>query len=115
MSKIDKWEFPSLHSSFRALRIIPPDDRHRDRTRRINLISKRIIISNIPYEMKWQDIKDIFRKEGMFFFGLGLKIENRGTQSVTILTMDTQTRLPLLFKIKAKVTFIQIFKSLPEI
>jgi hypothetical protein len=30
--------------------------------------------------MKWQDIKDIFRKEGMFFFGLGLKIENRGTQ-----------------------------------
>jgi hypothetical protein len=30
--------------------------------------------------MKWQDIKDIFRKEGMFFFGLCLKIENRGTQ-----------------------------------
>ncbi|XP_071167436.1 myelin expression factor 2-like [Mytilus edulis] len=39
------------------------NERHRDRARRINLISKRIIISNIPYEMKWQDIKDIFRKE----------------------------------------------------
>ncbi|XP_033752005.1 myelin expression factor 2-like isoform X1 [Pecten maximus] len=35
----------------------------RDRPRRINLISKRCIISNVPYEMKWQDIKDIFRKE----------------------------------------------------
>lgn len=38
-------------------------ERHRDRARRINLISKRVIISNVPYEMKWQDIKDIFRKE----------------------------------------------------
>lgn len=40
-------------------------ERHRDRARRINLISKRVIISNVPYEMKWQDIKDIFRKEGI--------------------------------------------------
>ncbi|KAL5004487.1 hypothetical protein ScPMuIL_017943 [Solemya velum] len=37
------------------------DDRGRDRRR--SLSSKRLVISNVPYELKWQDIKDVFRKE----------------------------------------------------
>lgn len=29
--------------------------------------TKRVFVSNVPYEMKWQDLKDLFRKEGELF------------------------------------------------
>ncbi|KAK3578292.1 hypothetical protein CHS0354_010496, partial [Potamilus streckersoni] len=49
----------------------PINDRSRSRSRsprrrgerRGMVSSRRVIISNIPYDMKWQDIKDLFRKE----------------------------------------------------
>ena len=31
------------------------------------MTTKRVVISNIPYDLKWQEIKDVFRKEGNIF------------------------------------------------
>lgn len=39
-------------------------DRSRDRPAGARLADKRVYISNIPYDSRWQDIKDLFRKEG---------------------------------------------------
>ncbi|XP_064607753.1 myelin expression factor 2-like [Liolophura sinensis] len=44
----------------------PGRNNHRDRERRrsnITVNTKRVFVSNVPYEMKWQDLKDLFRKE----------------------------------------------------
>ncbi|CAL8098877.1 unnamed protein product [Orchesella dallaii] len=38
-------------------------DRSRDRPAGARLADKRVYISNIPYDSRWQDIKDLFRKE----------------------------------------------------
>lgn len=40
-------------------------DRSGDRPAGARLADKRVYISNIPYDSRWQDIKDLFRKEGM--------------------------------------------------
>lgn len=46
-------------------------DRKRSRSRSPrrprNMTTKRCIISNIPYDLKWQEIKDLFRNEGICF------------------------------------------------
>lgn len=39
-------------------------DRSRERPAGARLADKRVYISNIPYDSRWQDIKDLFRKEG---------------------------------------------------
>ena len=34
----------------------------------MNVSSTRVVVKNMPYELKWQDIKDMFRKEGNRLF-----------------------------------------------
>lgn len=41
-------------------------DRSRDRPAGARLADKRVYISNIPYDSRWQDIKDLFRKESEY-------------------------------------------------
>lgn len=46
-------------------------DRNRDRSRS-PLRSrksgcKKVFVSNIPYEFKWKELKELFKKEGKFF------------------------------------------------
>lgn len=31
---------------------------------RKNVLERRVYVSNIPYEYRWQDLKDLFRNEG---------------------------------------------------
>ncbi|KAL8568797.1 hypothetical protein ACOMHN_000080 [Nucella lapillus] len=38
-------------------------ERDRSRKRFLTVTTSRIVVKNMPYEMKWQDIKDLFRKE----------------------------------------------------
>ncbi|XP_076465671.1 myelin expression factor 2-like [Babylonia areolata] len=38
-------------------------DRDRSRKRFVTVSSTRVVVKNMPYELKWQDIKDLFRKE----------------------------------------------------
>ena len=35
---------------------------------RKNAVEKRVYVSNIPYEYRWQDLKDLFRNEGKIIF-----------------------------------------------
>jgi len=56
-------------------------DRERSRSRSPrrprNVQSRRCIISNIPYDLKWQEIKDLFRTEGKYtFIWLSLQLAN---------------------------------------
>jgi RNA recognition motif-containing protein len=39
-------------------------DRSNDRPANARLADKRVYVSNIPYDMRWQDLKDLFRNEG---------------------------------------------------
>ena len=45
------------------------DSRERSRSpRRVRIpTTKRVVVSNIPYDLKWQEIKDLFRREGKYF------------------------------------------------
>lgn len=38
-------------------------DRSKDRPANARVADKRVYISNIPYDVRWQDLKDLFRKE----------------------------------------------------
>ncbi len=38
--------------------------RDRDDGERPVVNSKRVYVSNIPYEIRWQDLKDLFKNEG---------------------------------------------------
>jgi hypothetical protein len=44
-------------------------DRERDRGGKKNSAERRIFVSNIAYEFRWQELKDLFRTEGLFFTG----------------------------------------------
>lgn len=41
-------------------------DRVRDRGEKKSAAERRVFVSNIAYEYHWQELKDLFRKEGMF-------------------------------------------------
>jgi RNA recognition motif-containing protein len=45
-------------------------DRERDRGGKKSSAERRIFVSNIAYEFRWQELKDLFRTEGSFFIGL---------------------------------------------
>lgn len=42
-------------------------ERDRDRGGKKSAAERRVFVSNIAYEYHWQELKDLFRKEGMFF------------------------------------------------
>lgn len=37
-------------------------DANQSRDRSLNRVTKRVYVSNIPYEYRWQDLKDLFRR-----------------------------------------------------
>jgi len=45
-------------------------DRNRDRSRSPlrsrKSMCKKVFVSNIPYEFKWKELKELFKKEGIF-------------------------------------------------
>lgn len=47
-------------------------DRNRERSRSPlrsrKSICKKVFVSNIPYEYKWKELKELFKKEGTVFF-----------------------------------------------
>jgi len=51
-------------------------DRNRDRSRSPvrsrKSGCKKVFVSNIPYEYKWKELKELFKKEGITIFGLNL-------------------------------------------
>ena len=47
-------------------------DRSKDRPANARLADKRVYISNIPYDVTWQNLKDLFRKEGNYIFPFSL-------------------------------------------
>ncbi|XP_041364427.1 myelin expression factor 2-like isoform X1 [Gigantopelta aegis] len=83
------------------------------RRRSVNLMSKRVMVSNIPYEMKWQHIKDIFRKEvgdvsyvNMFETPDG---KSSGSCVVEMKTMDlTRKAIEVMHKFKVKDRFLTV-------
>lgn len=46
-------------------------DRNRDRSRSPlrsrKSACKKVFVSNIPYEFKWKELKELFKKEGKIF------------------------------------------------
>jgi RNA recognition motif-containing protein len=60
-------------------------DRERDRGGKKSSADRRIFVSNIAYEYRWQELKDLFRTEGLFFFGLFHILNNISSSSLMII------------------------------
>lgn len=51
-------------------------DRNRDRSRSPirsrKTGCKKVFVSNIPYEFKWKELKELFKKEGIYYNHLNI-------------------------------------------